>query len=156
MYFPADYPQSPPLLYFETGARSMRRFNPNLYAVAARAPGCVPRCVTRTDACTLWVRHRYTDGKVCLSLLNTASSGGEAVKWNPEHSNLKQVLLSIQSMIFVSDPMYNMPGLNRAKGTKVCGGACDRQHGWATSHVCAEAGCLTPCGGLVVCRRATF
>ena len=56
---------------------------------------------------------------MCLSLLNTASSGGEAVKWNPEHSNLKQVLLSIQSMIFVSDPMYNMPGLNRAKGTKV-------------------------------------
>ena len=30
VYFPADYPQSPPLLYFETGARSMRRFNPNL------------------------------------------------------------------------------------------------------------------------------
>ena len=28
--FPADYPQSPPLVHFDTGARSMRRFNPNL------------------------------------------------------------------------------------------------------------------------------
>ena len=42
VYFPADYPQSPPLLYFETGARSMRRFNPNLCVPAtasAQGPG---------------------------------------------------------------------------------------------------------------------
>jgi hypothetical protein len=38
---------------------------------------------------------------VCLSLLGTWHGGDEASKWNPSSSSLFQILLSIQSMIFV-------------------------------------------------------
>ena len=55
---------------------------------------------------------------MCTSILNTASSHGEAVRWNPSSSNLKQVLLSIQALILVANPMYNMPGLDKAKDTE--------------------------------------
>lgn len=48
----------------------------------------------------------YKCGKVCLSLLGTWS--GEP--WNPEISNLTQVINSILFLIFVKDPYYNEPG----------------------------------------------
>jgi len=56
----------------------------------------------------------YTDGKVCLSLLGTWAGPG----WVPNQSTLLQVLLSIQSLIFVNDPFYNEPGFERMRGTK--------------------------------------
>ena len=48
----------------------------------------------------------YADGKVCLSLLGTWS--GPA--WNASQSTLLQVLVSIQAMVFCSEPWYNEPG----------------------------------------------
>eukprot|EP01018_Ginkgo_biloba_P008260 Gb_38611 [translate_table: standard] len=48
----------------------------------------------------------YNDGKVCLSLLGTWQGPG----WQPWKSTLLQVLVSIQSLIFVEDPYYNEPG----------------------------------------------
>jgi len=51
----------------------------------------------------------YNCGKVCLSLLGTWSgSAGES--WNPKTSSLLQILVSIQSLILVSEPYYNEPG----------------------------------------------
>jgi len=51
----------------------------------------------------------YASGYVCLSLLGTWSGiGGE--KWNPETSNLLQLLVSLQSQILVEEPYYNEPG----------------------------------------------
>ncbi len=47
-------------------------------------------------------RCRYADGKVCLSLLGTWHGGGESEKWSPATSNLFQLLLSVQGMIFVA------------------------------------------------------
>ena len=47
----------------------------------------------------------YADGKVCLSLLGTFPGPG----WIPGESTLLQVLVSIQSLIFVADPYYNEP-----------------------------------------------
>ena len=48
----------------------------------------------------------YADGKVCLSLLGTWAGPS----WVPGESTLLQLLLSIQSQIFVSDPYFNEPG----------------------------------------------
>jgi len=50
----------------------------------------------------------YNGGKVCLSLLGTWSGPG----WIPGTSTLLQVLLSIQSLIFVDKPYFNEPGYN--------------------------------------------
>ena len=48
-------------------------------------------------------------GYVCLSLINTWS-GAPSEQWQPGISTLLQVLVSIQSMIFVRDPGENEPG----------------------------------------------
>lgn len=45
-------------------------------------------------------------GKVCLSLLGTWAGPG----WEPGKSTLLQVLISIQSLIMVPQPMFNEPG----------------------------------------------
>ena len=47
----------------------------------------------------------YKDGKVCLSLLGTWDGPG----WIPGESTLLQVLMSIQSLIFVNNPFFNEP-----------------------------------------------
>ena len=49
----------------------------------------------------------YADGKVCLSLLGT----WDGPKWNPKHSSLYQLLISIQGLILgVEHPYYLEPG----------------------------------------------
>ncbi|VBB75947.1 Putative baculoviral IAP repeat-containing protein [Podospora comata] len=48
----------------------------------------------------------YANGKVCLSLIGTWNGQG----WVPNVSTILQVLVSIQSMIFVERPYYNEPG----------------------------------------------
>jgi len=55
----------------------------------------------------------YEDGKVCLSLLGTWNGPG----WIPSQSTLLQVLLSIQSLIFVPDPYFNEPGWDAQRNT---------------------------------------
>uniref|UniRef100_F7ALH1 Dual E2 ubiquitin-conjugating enzyme/E3 ubiquitin-protein ligase BIRC6 n=1 Tax=Xenopus tropicalis TaxID=8364 RepID=F7ALH1_XENTR len=88
VYFPQDYPNSPPLVNLETTGGHSVRFNPNL----------------------------YNDGKVCLSILNTWHGRPEE-KWNPQTSSFLQVLVSIQSLILVSEPYFNEPGYERSRGT---------------------------------------
>lgn len=88
VYFPPQYPNVPPLVLLETTGRGTVRFNPNLYAC----------------------------GKVCLSLLNTWSGRPEE-KWSPKTSSFLQVLISIQSLIFVDDPYFNEPGYQGMQGT---------------------------------------
>lgn len=56
----------------------------------------------------------YQNGKVCLSLLGTWAGPG----WIANKSTLLQVLISIQSLIFVNDPYYNEPAFDRQQGTK--------------------------------------
>ncbi len=88
VYFPPDYPQSPMKVHFVTTGHQSVRFNPNL----------------------------YMDGKVCLSVLNTWTGQPEEM-WNPHTSSLLQVIISIQSLILVSEPYFNEPGLERSRGT---------------------------------------
>ncbi|KAJ8958620.1 hypothetical protein NQ318_016343 [Aromia moschata] len=87
-FFPPDYPLSPMMINLETTGHHSVRFNPNL----------------------------YNDGKVCLSVLNTWHGRPEE-KWNAQTSSFLQVLVSIQSLILVSEPYFNEPGYERARGT---------------------------------------
>ena len=84
----------------------------------------------------------YADGKVRLSLLGTWHGGDATEKWDPLRSILLQVhtcmfvcvcssihnlhspyiflfqvLLSIQGMIFIPDPIFNEPGYEAIRGT---------------------------------------
>jgi baculoviral IAP repeat-containing protein 6 len=77
------YPDSEPKVLLHTTGMNKVRFNPNLYA----------------------------SGKVCLSLLGTWS-GEYGEKWN-KSSTFLQVLVSIQSLIFVEQPYFNEPGYER-------------------------------------------
>ena len=71
----------------------------------------------------------YNCGKVCLSLLGTWSGPG----WTAGQSTVLQVLLSIQSLIFVPDPYFNEPGYESSRGTSAGNKEsskynCQRQH----------------------------
>jgi len=55
----------------------------------------------------------YNCGKVCLSLLGTWAGPG----WDPVRSTLLQVLVSIQSLIMVSNPFFNEPGFQSNMGS---------------------------------------
>ena len=81
IYFPPEYPNRAPLVKLRTTGGGTVRFNPNLY-----------NC-----------------GKVCLSLLGTWQ-GEKGESWSAEYSSILQVLISIQSLIFVDHPFYNEPG----------------------------------------------
>mmetsp|Transcript_1260 Transcript_1260/g.1691 ORF Transcript_1260/g.1691 Transcript_1260/m.1691 type:complete len:314 (+) Transcript_1260:173-1114(+) len=81
-FFPADYPNIPPLVTFMTTGGGQVRFNPNL----------------------------YMDGKVCLSILGTFHASDESQKWNPGVSSMAQVILSIQTQLLVEEPVFNEPG----------------------------------------------
>jgi len=83
IYVPNTFPSTPPLVKIMTTGNGTVRFNPNLY-----------NC-----------------GKVCLSLLGTWR-GDESESWN-ESSTILQVLISIQSLIFIDQPYFNEPGYER-------------------------------------------
>ena len=63
VFFPSDYPDSPPLVNLQTTGNQTVRFNPNL----------------------------YHDGKVCLSILNTWHGRPEE-RWNAQTSSFLQVI----------------------------------------------------------------
>jgi baculoviral IAP repeat-containing protein 6 len=87
-FFPSAYPAVPPKVILLTTGGGTVRFNPNLY-----------NC-----------------GKVCLSLLGTWH-GGKGEGWDPAVSSALQVLVSIQSLIFVPQPVFNEPGHERQMGS---------------------------------------
>ena len=81
---PHDYPFSPPKVTYCT-QNGKTRFNPNL----------------------------YTNGKVCLSIINTWSGP----KWTSCNS-ISTVLLSIQALVFVEHPLHNEPGYEKEMGIR--------------------------------------
>ncbi|KAL5730373.1 (E3-independent) E2 ubiquitin-conjugating enzyme [Ranunculus cassubicifolius] len=60
----------------------------------------------------------YSDGFVCLSLLNTWDGSTEE-QWIPKRSTMLQVLLSIQALVLNAKPFFNEPGVdNEEEGEK--------------------------------------
>lgn len=89
VYLSNNYPDSPPSFNLMTTGKGSVRFNPNLY-----------NC-----------------GKVCLSLLGTWR-GGPNEGWNKDTSTILQVIISIQSLIFVEEPYFNEPGYESTMNTE--------------------------------------
>lgn len=89
LYFPAQYPACAPKVKFMTTGGGKVAFNPNLYSC----------------------------GKVCLSLLGTWRGSGKSENWDASVSTVLQVLVSIQSLIFVAQPHFNEPGFEAEMGT---------------------------------------
>jgi len=88
--FPSNYPAVPPKVNLATTGKGSVRFNPNL----------------------------YENGYVCLSLLGTWDAYTQGEEWNPGLSTLLQVIISVQSLIFVPEPYYNEPGYEADMGTE--------------------------------------
>ncbi|KAJ1568139.1 Baculoviral IAP repeat-containing protein 6 [Cladochytrium tenue] len=88
VFFPEEYPASPPHVLFKTTGGGSVRFNPNLY-----------NC-----------------GKVCLSLLGTWR-GSASESWHAGNSTFLQVLISIQCMILCDLPFFNEPGYGMPDAT---------------------------------------
>ena len=82
---PEKYPFVPPQVKYYTQGNNIR-FNPNL----------------------------YTNGKVCLSIINTWSGP----QWTSCNS-ISTVLLSIQSLVFVDNPLQNEPGFENEISERV-------------------------------------
>ena len=89
MYCDPSFPSKSPKVNLQTTGGGSVRFNPNL----------------------------YSSGKVCLSLLGTWHGGNSREAWTPD-STLLQVFVSIASLIFVSKPYYNEPGVESQIGTE--------------------------------------
>jgi baculoviral IAP repeat-containing protein 6 len=87
-YFNNNYPEACPQVLLHTTGNNTFRFNPNL----------------------------YENGKVCLSLLGTWN-GNEEEKWNAKTSTFLQVMVSIQSLIFIEEPYFNEPGFEKTINT---------------------------------------
>ncbi|KDE07879.1 hypothetical protein MVLG_01972 [Microbotryum lychnidis-dioicae p1A1 Lamole] len=84
---PTKFPTEPPHVFFHAWVQGTR-VSPNL----------------------------YSEGKVCLSLLNTWT--GTAIEsWNASRSSILQVFISIQSLIMVENPYYTEPGFEKQLST---------------------------------------
>jgi baculoviral IAP repeat-containing protein 6 len=68
---------------------------------------------TTGDGAVRFNPNLYNCGKVCLSLLGTWSGPS----WDPKSSTILQVLVSLQALIFVSDPYFNEPGYESSINT---------------------------------------
>lgn len=89
IYCPVDYPDICPKANIYTTGNGTISFNPNLFSC----------------------------GKICLSLLNTWG-GYKSECWIPNVSTMLQVVLSIQSMIFVPFPYFNEAGYEKYINTE--------------------------------------
>lgn len=91
IYFPPNYPNAPVALSYKTvtgnNMASADYINPNL----------------------------YNNGQVCLSILNTWD-GSPQSRWNPQKS-LMEVLIAIQTSVFVAEPYFNEPAYEKIRGT---------------------------------------
>jgi ubiquitin-protein ligase len=89
MYCSSEYPNKNPQVNIYTTGNGNVKFNPNLYA----------------------------DGKICLSILGTWSAqAGES--WIPGTSTMMQIMISIQSLVLVSEPYFNEAGYEKYYGTE--------------------------------------
>lgn len=143
IYLPSDYPEVPPKFSFLTTGGGRVRMNPNLYqdgkvGQPLHCHGAPGPALDSTRPCP----------QVCLSLLGTWSGPS----WQPGVSTLLQVLVSIQSMIFVPDPYFNEPGresLNGGAQTRRDNDQYNQRCRWNTLHLAILPALQQPgCGPL--------
>lgn len=86
------------------------------FQLSAEYPKAPPLCHYISYCSDRLNPNLYEDGKVCVSLLGTWSGKGTEV-WTL-HSNLLQVIVSIQGLILVSEPYFNEAGYEKQKGSQ--------------------------------------
>ncbi|XP_070507826.1 dual E2 ubiquitin-conjugating enzyme/E3 ubiquitin-protein ligase BIRC6-like [Chironomus tepperi] len=89
-YYPPNYPNRPVAMAYKTVTGDNQYINPNL----------------------------YNNGLICLSILNTWAGSPDSM-WNPLKSTLMEVLIAIQTSVFVSDPYFNEPDFQKLRGTEI-------------------------------------
>ena len=87
LFFPGDYPTTPPKMQLLTTGNNKIRFNPNL----------------------------YSNGYICLSLLGTWR-GEQGETWTAL-SNTVQIFLSLQAIVMNEEVFFNEPGYEKEKNT---------------------------------------
>ena len=85
-----DYPSRPPKAHFHSWTSGLGRINPNL----------------------------YEEGKICLSLLGTWPGQSKQEGWS-DKATILQLLVSLQGLVFVSQPFYNEAGFETYGQEKV-------------------------------------
>lgn len=90
LHLHSTFPSSPPSAFFHSWTSGYGPVNPNL----------------------------YEDGKICLSLLGTWHADSRAENWSPARSTILQVLVSLQSLVLVSQPYYNEAGFEVRAGSQ--------------------------------------
>ena len=104
VYFPVDYPNSPPLINLETTGNHTVRFNPNLYNdgkvsctvhffISSFTSLCFSVCYTYVKCWMCFTCNNICVcmcTQVCLSVLNTWHGRPEE-KWTPQTSSFLQV-----------------------------------------------------------------
>ena len=85
LYYPDNYPMTPPNMKY-----------------------CTQGCLSNTSKKPVPIRFNpnlYTNGKVCLSMLNTWKGPG----WVPTNT-ICNILIAIQALVFNEEPLRNEPG----------------------------------------------
>jgi len=90
LYLGPHFPNEPPAAHFHSWTSGLGRINPNL----------------------------YEEGKICLSLLGTWPGKSEGEGWS-ENATILQVLISLQGLVFVRQPLYNEAGFELYREEKL-------------------------------------
>jgi ubiquitin-protein ligase len=75
-------------------------------------PNSPPKVLFKNNGGMRFNPNLYNNGKVCLSLLGTWGSGKDE-GWIPGLSTIKQVGISIQSLILIEEPYFNEPSFEK-------------------------------------------
>ena len=79
-------------------------------------PAKPPLCILENTGGKRFNPNAYDTGYICSSILNTWK-GLASESWTPELSTIFQILVSIQSQIFVEQPYFNEPGYEKTMNT---------------------------------------
>ena len=101
MIGPSDTPYEDGFYFFDILMPTDYPFNP------PKVKYCTQNGKTRFNP------NLYKDGKVCLSIINTWTGP----KWTSCNS-ITSVLLSIQAMVFIKNPLHNEPGFEKENGVR--------------------------------------
>jgi ubiquitin-protein ligase len=84
--------------------------------IPADFPAKPPLCILENTGGKRFNPNIYDTGYTCSSILNTWK-GLASESWTPELSTIFQILVSIQSQIFVEQPYFNEPGYEKTMNT---------------------------------------
>lgn len=96
----------PPMGFFHSWTHGIGRVNPNLYEDG--------NILGRLSFIQFWhlilpheTEANFSLGNICLSLLGTWHADQSSETWNPAHSTILQLLVSLMALVLVREPWYS-------------------------------------------------